>query len=91
MARYSGFVSWFVYVLISCSQDATYVGASIDVERRLEQHNGGRPGGARRTRAGRPWSVAIVYGPFETRSEALKVEYQVKRLRGMKRLEWSEE
>ncbi len=85
---YSGPMPWFVYVLISSTRESTYVGVSTDVERRLEQHNGIRPGGAKRTRAGRPWSVGIVYGAFETRSEAQKVEYRVKRLRGKARLEW---
>ena len=80
---------WFVYVLLSSRDGSTYVGVSIDVERRIEQHNGGKPGGARRTRAGRPWALACVYGPWETRAEAQRAEYQVNRLRGAKRLEWS--
>ena len=85
---YSWRVPWFVYVLVSAADASTYVGVSVDVERRLRQHNGEKPGGARRTRAGRPWSIGVVYGPFESRSDAQRVEYRVKRLRGKKRLEW---
>jgi len=81
-------MQWFVYVLVSPSSESTYVGVSVDVGRRLAQHNGERPGGARRTRAGRPWSIGIVYGPFENRAEAQQVEYRVKRLRGAERLCW---
>ena len=41
---------WSVYVLVSPSSGATYVGVTTDLERRLAQHNGDVPGGARRTR-----------------------------------------
>ena len=76
---------WVVYVLVSRTR-GTYVGISTDAERRLEQHNGVRAGGARTTRAGRPWKLGSVYGPYATRSEALSVEYRVKKLRGRRRL-----
>src|SRR5690606_9998371 len=64
---------WQVYVLVSARGDRTYVGVTLDVARRLEQHNGGRPGGARSTRAGRPWQVGALHGPYATRGEALRV------------------
>lgn len=80
---------WIVYVLQSSSHNKTYVGITTDMSRRLAQHNGDRSGGARSTRAGRPWSVAARYGPYETRSEALRVEIQVKRLRGAARLRYT--
>ncbi len=79
---------WSVYVLISADRGRTYVGVTTDLERRLAQHNGGRPGGARSTRAGRPWQVGAVHGPYATRGEALRVERRVKRLRGRRRLAW---
>ena len=78
-----------VYVLADATQGATYVGVTVDVDRRLAEHNGQRRGGARRTQAGRPWSLVKVYGPFEDRSRALQVEAQVKKLRGKERLHWS--
>ena len=79
---------WTVYVLRSESLETTYVGVTNDLDRRLEQHNGEQPGGARSTRGGRPWSVGATYGPFETRSEGQSVEYAVKQLRGRERLSW---
>jgi len=66
----------------------TYVGVSKDVVRRLSQHNGIARGGAKATRAGRPWRVARLYGTFSSRSEAQQVEHAVKRLRGTARLRY---
>ena len=78
---------WFVYVLTSESIEATYVGISTDVARRLVQHNGGSPGGARSTRRGRPWKVGAVCGPMESRGDALQLEYRIKASTGSERLE----
>jgi putative endonuclease len=80
---------WSVYVLISAHSRRTYVGITTDLERRLAQHNGERRGGARSTRAGRPWRLAAKYGPFADRGEAQRVEYAVKHLRGPARLAWT--
>jgi len=71
-----------VYLLASERSDATYVGVTTDVERRLAQHNGELPGGAKSTRAGRPWRVARVWGPYDSRGRAQTMEYRVKRRRG---------
>ena len=81
-------MSWLVYVLVSESSARTYVGITTDLEHRLEQHNGERPGGARTTTRGRPWCVGTTYGPLETRAEAQRVEHEVKRRRGHERLSW---
>lgn len=79
---------WTVYVLWSPSRMRTYVGITTDVERRLRQHNGDLVGGARSTRAGRPWSVGARYGPFVDRSRASRAERALKRVRGRARLGW---
>ena len=79
-------MSWTVYVLLSKSIQRTYVGITTEMTRRLGQHNGEQPGGARATRQGRPWEIGRTFGPYETRSEALKVEYRLKQRRGKKRL-----
>ncbi|MFT4515535.1 MAG: putative endonuclease [Planctomycetota bacterium] len=76
---------WFVYVIASQVITATYVGISTDVERRLQQHNGEQPGGARSTRRGRPWQVRAVSGPMASRSAALQLEHRVKAATGSKR------
>ncbi|MCE9595771.1 MAG: GIY-YIG nuclease family protein [Planctomycetes bacterium] len=79
-------MAWTVYVLVSRVSKRTYVGIALDVRRRLAQHNGKLPGGAKATRAHRPWRVGKRFGPFEARGEAQRVEHAVKRLRGSDRL-----
>ncbi|HVK77967.1 MAG TPA: GIY-YIG nuclease family protein [Kofleriaceae bacterium] len=76
---------WFVYVLVSRA-GRTYVGVAKDVARRLRQHNGELRGGARATRAGRPWRVGQIAGPWPTQSRAQVIEHLVKRRRGRQRL-----
>lgn len=78
---------WVLYVLVSADAGRTYVGITSDLERRLSQHNGEVPGGAKSTRGGRPWSVGATYGPFETRAEAQSHEYTLKKRSGTARLE----
>ncbi len=78
---------WFVYVLQSDVRPVTYVGIAKDVGARLVQHNGEAKGGAKSTRAARPWRVARTEGPFESRGEAQTREYALKQLRGPERLD----
>ena len=76
---------WFVYVLVS-NTGRTYVGVTTDVDRRLQQHNGALPGGARSTRAHRPWEVGRLEGPVRSRGRAQALEYTLKQSRGRARL-----
>ncbi|MCX4244927.1 GIY-YIG nuclease family protein [Paraliomyxa miuraensis] len=78
--------SWHVYVLVSASGGRTYVGITCDLDRRLAQHNGDRPGGAKATRPGRPWSVGATFGPYATRGRAQRIEHRIKRRSGRDRL-----
>ncbi|MCB9703201.1 MAG: GIY-YIG nuclease family protein [Myxococcales bacterium] len=77
---------WQVYVLLSADGRRTYVGVTTDLERRLAQHNGERPGGARATRQGRPWSLGVSHGPLASRAEAQRIEARLKRRRHRERL-----
>ena len=77
---------WFVYVLQSDARPVTYVGIAKDVNARLVQHNGEAKGGAKSTRAARPWRIARTEGPFESRGLAQAREYALKQLRGSARL-----
>jgi len=81
---------WYVYVLVSTTANRTYVGISKNPDQRLLEHNGERPGGAKATRGHRPWRLGRIYGPIETKSEALKLEHQIKQEVGADRLlvEW---
>lgn len=75
----------FVYML-ECADGSYYTGYATDLEKRLAEHNGvgntpaKRALGARYTRGRRP--VRLVYQEVHaTRSEALKREYAIKRLK----------
>src|SRR5690348_14782786 len=69
---------WYVYILEDCSGRRTYVGATKTPDKRLDQHNGIRKGGAKRTRSGRPWTRPILIGPFPDSHTALVLEWAIK-------------
>ena len=69
----------FSLYIVECADGTYYTGIATDVQRRILEHNGAKPKGARYTSARRP--VALVYeAAFATRSEALKEEARIKRL-----------
>jgi len=69
---------WFVYI-VRCADDSLYTGIAKDVERRIEEHNSGNALAASYTRSRRP--VELVYKEaVDTRSTALKREYEIKQL-----------
>ncbi|CAI5463834.1 unnamed protein product [Closterium sp. Yama58-4] len=51
---------------------------------RLKQHNGEVVGGAKSTRAGRPWALVSVVSGFRTRSEAFQFEWRWKNPRKLR-------
>lgn len=68
----------YVYIL-RCSDGSYYCGYTTDIARRLAEHNGERPGGARYTRGRTP--VAVVYTEScATQSEAKVREVAIKKL-----------
>ena len=73
----------FVYLLES-TNGATYVGATIDVERRLRQHNKEIKGGAHATSAkvakGESWSRICYVEGFPDWQAALQFEWRWKQL-----------
>ena len=73
---------WVVY-LIRCSDESLYCGITNKLKERLAAHNLGR--GAKYTRSRRP--VEIVGATSEmTKSDALKLEYQVKQVAAGKKV-----
>ena len=69
---------WFVYI-VRCADNTLYTGICKDVVRRIAEHNSSGALAASYTRSRRP--VALVYSESaQTRSAALKKEYQIKRL-----------
>jgi structure-specific endonuclease subunit SLX1 len=69
--------SWFCYMLESTDHKRTYVGATVNPERRLRQHNGELVGGARATK-GRTWSRRYLIGGFADERTALQFEWRWK-------------
>jgi putative endonuclease len=65
---------WYVYI-VKCKDNSLYTGISTNPEKRLSDHNRGK--GARYTRPRRP--VKLLYTEeYETKSEALKREIEIK-------------
>ena len=69
---------WIVYIL-RCSDSSLYTGITSDIERRVTEHNSSEKLGAKYTKTRRP--VILVHSEsYETRSDALKREWQIKKL-----------
>lgn len=60
-----------------CSDNTLYAGYTTDLNKREELHNEGK--GARYTRGRRPVEI-VYYEEFETKSAAMKREYELKHL-----------
>ena len=71
---------WYVYLLQSTG-GSTYVGATVDPDRRLRQHNGELKGGARATgmqcAKGETWTRVCMVGSFQ-KIDALRFEWRWK-------------
>ena len=71
--------SWYVYIL-KCADNSLYTGITVDVERRIDEHNHDNKLAAKYTRARRP--VKLVYQEkFKTRGLATKREMAIKKLK----------
>ena len=70
--------TWWVY-LLRCADGTLYTGITTDLERRLAEHNGDGPAGARYTRSRRPVQLAWCEAAA-TRSAASQREAAIKRL-----------
>jgi len=74
--------SHFVYI-VRCSDNSLYTGYTNNIEARINKHNAGK--GAKYTKIRRP--VQLVYQEmFDTKSEALKREYEIKTFSRQKKL-----
>ncbi len=68
---------YFVY-LVECFDKTFYIGSTNNIEKRIEAHNNSKTG-AKYTKARRP--VILKYSEsFDTKSEALKREIELKKL-----------
>lgn len=67
----------FVYILREIEGKRTYVGYTVNLERRLRQHNGELSGGAKYTK-GRKWEFAAYLSGFPDKIIALQCEWKIK-------------
>ena len=73
----------YIYI-VKCSDGTLYTGYAKDIEQRIAKHNAGK--GAKYTKVRRP--VTLVYSEvFETKSAALKREYEIKTFTREKKLQ----
>ena len=70
--------------LLKCADGTLYCGWTNDLDRRLKVHNSGK--GAKYTRSRLPVTI-VYYEEYETPKEAMKREYQIKRLPRKKKQE----
>jgi len=75
---------WYVYILqCSDSKKSLYVGISNNLERRVKTHNSGK--GAKFTRGRLPVTLLKSF-EVEGKSQALKLEHELKKLKREKKL-----
>jgi predicted GIY-YIG superfamily endonuclease len=76
--------NYYVYLLASSKNNATYVGATTDLDRRLRQHNKELAGGATatgiRVSRGETWRRICHIAGFPTWNAALQFEWRFKQL-----------
>ena len=63
--------------IVKCSDGSLYTGWTNNLEKRIKDHNAGR--GAKYTKARRP-VVRVYKEEFPTKQEAMKREWEIKRL-----------
>jgi len=71
------FKFWYVYLIQSTKDNTIYTGITTDLNRRLKQHNTSK--GARYTKGRGPF-ILIKYFKCQNKSQALKLEYKIKKL-----------
>ena len=77
--------AWWLYI-VECSDGSLYTGITTDVDRRLHEHNSSLRG-AKYTRSRRPVFLAVAI-PCKDRSEASKLEAQVKGMTRPQKKTW---
>ena len=79
--------SHFVYI-VRCSDNSLYTGYTNNIEARINKHTAGK--GAKYTKIRRP--VVLVYQEmYESKSEALRREYEIKTFTRQRKLKLIEE
>ena len=75
---------YYIYIIQSEKSGKYYIGSSDDPERRLQEHNWSRTPS---TKSGIPWKL-VYTEEYETRSEAVTREYEIKKKKSRKYIEY---
>ena len=75
---------FFIYILYSQTIDQYYVGYSEDLENRIFRHNNS---GSKSTKKSNDWKL-IYTESFDSKSEAVKRELEIKKKKSRKYIEW---
>ena len=67
-----------LYIIYSSKTDRYYIGISKELENRLDRHNKGT---SRPTKSGAPYWKLVYTEEYQSRSEAMKREYYLKRMK----------
>lgn len=76
--------AWYVYI-VECDDRSLYTGVTVDVNRRMDEHNNNDQLGAKYTRTRRPVKL-IYYHQVESRSTACALESQIKKMTRQQKL-----
>ena len=77
-------MSFYIYIIQSEKNGKYYTGSSQDPIERLQQHNWSRTPS---TKTGIPWNL-VYTEEFNTRSDAIKREYDIKKKKSRKYIEY---
>ncbi len=78
-------MDYFVYILYNPKLDRYYTGSTGDLEDRMKRHNQGR---SKATKGGAPYWELAYREKFETRSEAVRRENEIKKKKSRKYIEF---
>jgi putative endonuclease len=76
-------LAFYPYILKSKINERYYIGTTADLHDQIKRHNEGR---SKSTKPGRPWEL-VYTEKFDTRSEALTRERQLKKWKSRTRIE----
>ncbi|MCF8381498.1 MAG: GIY-YIG nuclease family protein [Bacteroidales bacterium] len=76
-------MNFYTYIIYSASINRYYTGSCSDLKKRLQRHN---DGATPSTKPGRPW-VIYWFEEFENKSDAIKRENQIKRMKSRQYIE----
>jgi putative endonuclease len=75
--------TYYTYIIYAASDDKYYVGSTHDLKLRLKHHN---DGWTKSTKHGIPWK--LVYSEqYSSKSDAIRREYQIKKMKSRKYIE----